>query len=71
MTTKAKVFIYAREFKGEVKLSDFKLIEEILPPLRDGQFKASALYISPDPYQRTLIKNFPIGTTMVGRQVAK
>lgn len=71
MATKAKVFIYANAFKGAVKLTDFKLVEESLPALRDGQFMAEAIYISPDPYQRTLILNFPIGSTMVGRQIAK
>lgn len=71
MVTKAKVFIYAKPFKGEVKLSDFELIEEELSAVKDGQFLAEAMFVSPDPYQRTLILSFPVGTTMVGRQVAR
>lgn len=70
-SNKAKVFIYANAFKGEVKLTDFKLVEEQLPQLRDGQFLAEAIYISVDPYARTLALSFPVGTTMIGRQVAK
>lgn len=71
MASKAKVFIYASKFEGDVKLSDFKIIEENLPALRDGQFLAEAIYISVDPYQRTFILSYPVGTPMVGRQVAK
>lgn len=33
---KAKKFIYAKRFDGEPKLSDFELIEEELPSLKDG-----------------------------------
>jgi prostaglandin reductase 1 len=71
MATKAKVFLYAKVFKGKVKLSDFELIEEELPALSDGQFLAEAMFISPDPYQRTLILSSPVGVTMIGRQVAR
>jgi NADPH-dependent curcumin reductase CurA len=58
-------------FKGEVKLTDFKLIEEEIPALKDTEFMVEAMFISPDPYQRALIANFPLGSTMVGRQVAR
>lgn len=71
MTQKAKVFIYAKAFIGEVKLSNFKIIEEELPALRDAQFLAQAIFISVDPYVRTFILSYPVGTPMVGRQVAK
>lgn len=33
---KAKVFIYAKPFDGPAKESNFKLIEEELPALKDG-----------------------------------
>nr|CAD7415442.1 unnamed protein product [Timema cristinae] len=34
--TKAKKFILARHFDGEPKESDLKLVEEELPPIKDG-----------------------------------
>lgn len=71
MTTKARVFIYAKAFKGAVKLSDFKLVDEVLPAVRDGQFLAEATYISVDPYLRNLVATLPEGSVMMGRQVAK
>lgn len=33
---KTKKFIYAKAFEGEPKETDFKLVEEELPPLQDG-----------------------------------
>nr|CAD7577769.1 unnamed protein product [Timema californicum] len=35
--TKAKKFILARHFDGEPKESDLKLVEEELPPIKDGE----------------------------------
>lgn len=71
MAQRAKVFIYANAFKGEVTLNNFTIIEEELPSLRNGQFLAEAIFISVDPYVRTFILSYPEGTPMVGRQVAK
>lgn len=68
---KAKVFIYAQKFEGEVQLSNFELVEEDIPALQDDQFLVEAIYVSVDPYVRTLALNFPTGITMIGRQVAK
>lgn len=33
---KTKKFIYAKRFNGEPKETDFQLVEEELPPLKDG-----------------------------------
>jgi prostaglandin reductase 1 len=33
---KTKKFIFARHFDGEPKEDDFKLVEEELPPLKEG-----------------------------------
>lgn len=33
---KTKKFIYAKPFEGEPKETDFKLVEEELPALKDG-----------------------------------
>lgn len=71
MAIRAKVFLYANAFKGTVKLTDFQLVEQELPPLRDGQFLAEAIYLSVDPYMRSYVLGSPVGTTMIGRQVAK
>lgn len=72
MTSKtAKVWIYAKEFKGDVNLSNFDLKEEQVNDILDGEFLAEALYISVDPYQRTFQLQFPTGTMMIGRQIAR
>ena len=48
----AKVWICAKEFKGEVQLDNFELIEEELKPIEDDEFIAetkssSALHREP------------------------
>lgn len=70
---RAKKFIYAIEFVGEPKLSDFELAEEDLPPLADGEVLIEALYLSVDPYMRVMILlgMVPLGSLMIGGQVAK
>lgn len=68
---KAKKFIYAAEFKGEPKLSNFKLVEEHLPPLKDGEFLSESVYLSVDPYMRGKMTPAMIGSTMIGGQVGK
>jgi prostaglandin reductase 1 len=67
----AKKFIYASAFKGEPKLSDFKLVEEELPALKDGEILIEAQYWSVDPYMRPYMSRYPIGSQMIGGQVAK
>lgn len=71
MATKSKVFKYAKAFKGEVKLTDFELVDEGLAALRDGQFLAQAIYLTVDPYLRNFMASLPTGSTMAGRQVAR
>lgn len=71
MALRAKVFLYANPFKGAVKLTDFQLVEQDLPPVQDGQFLAEAIYLSVDPYMRSYVLGSPVGSTMIGRQVAK
>lgn len=68
---KAKVWKCAKEFKGQVNLTNFELADEELCELEDGEFLAEALFISVDPYVRTFQLRFPVGATMIGRQVAK
>ncbi|KAK5647441.1 hypothetical protein RI129_002333 [Pyrocoelia pectoralis] len=67
----AEVYILQNYFHGLPKQSDFKLIEEELPPLKDGEFLAEALYLSVDPYMRVKFKDLKLGSTFFGYQVAK
>jgi prostaglandin reductase 1 len=68
---KAKVWIYDKEFKDEVKEENFSLIEEEIGSINDGEFLAKALFLSVDPYIRTFQLQFPIGSVISGRQVAE
>lgn len=68
---KAKVFVYARPFEGDPQLSNFALQEENLPDLKDGEILIEALFISVDPYMRLYVQSNPIGSVMIGGQVAK
>ncbi|KAL1509777.1 hypothetical protein ABEB36_004462 [Hypothenemus hampei] len=68
---KAKRFILVKRFVGFPKPTDLKLVEEELPPIKDGEFLAEAIYLSVDPYLRKKVSSFPVGDTMVGTQVAK
>lgn len=67
----AKVWIYAKVFKGEVQFDNFKLIEEEIRKIKDGEFLLEALYLSVDPYQRTFQLQFPVGSVILGRQIGK
>lgn len=67
----AKVWTYAKEFKGEVQQDNFELIEEKLRDIENGEFLAEAIFLSVDPYQRTFQLQFPVGSVILGRQVAK
>ena len=71
MAVRAKKYIYASAFKGEPKLTDIQLVEEDLPPLKDGEVLIEALYLSVDPYMRPYMTRFPINSDMIGGQVAK
>ncbi|XP_033221911.1 prostaglandin reductase 1-like [Belonocnema kinseyi] len=67
----AKKFIIAKHFEGEPKPSDLKLVEEELPPIKDGEILFETEYLSVDPYMRPYAVNFPIGSDMCGCQIAK
>lgn len=71
MAVRAKKFIYASAFKGEPKLSDIQLVEEDLPDLKNGEILIEAIYLSVDPYMRPYMTRYPVGTPMIGGQVAK
>ncbi|XP_039453376.1 prostaglandin reductase 1-like [Culex pipiens pallens] len=71
MVYTAKKWIYARAFDGEPKLDDFRLEEEVMPELQDGEFLAEAEILSVDPYMRIYILSYPVGSVMIGGQVAR
>jgi prostaglandin reductase 1 len=68
---KARKFLYAKEFKGEPTASNFKLVEENLPALKDGEILAEAEYLSVDPYMRAYMVRYRTGCLMIGGQIAK
>nr|CAI5870066.1 unnamed protein product [Callosobruchus analis] len=68
---KSKVFLYNKKFEGLPKVSDFKLVEENVPALKDGEFLAQAVYLSVDPYMRAYAVGLPTGIPMIGGQIAK
>lgn len=69
---KSKVILYAKKFEGKVTTSNFQLTEEeTLGEVQNGEFLAEAMFISVDPYTRSMALRFPEGTTMIGRQVAR
>ena len=69
--TIVKKIILPNGFKGEPKLTDFKLVEERLPALKDGEVLFEALYHSVDPYMRVYMADLPLGSTMIGGQIAR
>uniref|UniRef100_A0A8D8CVF9 Prostaglandin reductase 1 n=1 Tax=Culex pipiens TaxID=7175 RepID=A0A8D8CVF9_CULPI len=63
-------WLYAKKFEGEPTPANFRLVEEEIPPLQDGQFLAQATFLSVDPYMRPYMRSYPEGTLMIGGQVA-
>ncbi|KAL1132042.1 hypothetical protein AAG570_011650 [Ranatra chinensis] len=68
---KGKRFVFAKHFDGVPKKSDFELVEEEVPPVKDGEVLFQALFISVDPYMRPYSARIQTGTTMIGEQVAR
>ncbi|XP_062551440.1 prostaglandin reductase 1-like [Armigeres subalbatus] len=67
----AKKWIYARTFEGVPKPDDFRLEEEVLPEIQDGEFLAKAEFLSVDPYMRIHIHLYPVEIVMIGGQIAQ
>jgi prostaglandin reductase 1 len=71
LQVKARKWILLKHFEGLPKRSDLDLQEEELPPLKDGEFLAEAVYLSVDPYMRGFSKSMKPGDVMIGEQVAR
>ncbi|XP_055608894.1 prostaglandin reductase 1-like [Uranotaenia lowii] len=67
----ARKWLYAKKFEGEPTSANFRLVEELLPELQDGEFLAQAEFLSVDPYMRPYMGRYEEGTLMIGGQVAK
>lgn len=67
----AKKYLLIRRSVGLPKPSDFKLVTETLPPLKENEYLAEAVFLSVDPYMRAYMPRIPLNTTMIGGQVAK
>ncbi|XP_078595901.1 prostaglandin reductase 1-like [Branchiostoma floridae x Branchiostoma japonicum] len=63
---KSKRFVFARQFDGMPKESDFVLVEEETPELKDGEILVESLFNSVDPYMRPYTRVLPTGITMIG-----
>lgn len=68
---RAQKFLYVKEFRGFPTLDNFRLTEEELEPIKDGEFLAKALYLSVDPYMRSFMLRFEPPALMVGGQIAE
>ncbi|XP_062540760.1 prostaglandin reductase 1-like [Armigeres subalbatus] len=71
MVVVSRNWLYVKEFKGEPKEENFELVDEELPTLQDGEFLAEAEYLSVDPYMRPYMGRYPVGSLMIGGQIAK
>jgi NADPH-dependent curcumin reductase CurA len=68
---KARIFKVVKHFSGYPAEDDFAIVEEELPPLRDGEVLGKTLYLSVDPYMRIFAAKLPQGSTMIGEAVGR
>ena len=52
LQVKARKWVAGKLFEGTPQRSDLSIEEEELPPLKDGEFLAEAVFLSVDPYMR-------------------
>jgi len=64
-------FVLKHHFVGMPKNEDFDLVEDNLPPLKDGQILIDALFLSVDPYMRPYVLRLSPPFTMIGTGVYK
>ncbi|XP_059048573.1 prostaglandin reductase 1-like [Achroia grisella] len=66
---KARKYVVTKIFQGQPKRSDYELVEEELPPLKDGEVLVKAEWISVDPYLRAYNRESPTPYDQFGFQV--
>nr|CAC38761.1 leukotriene B4 [Geodia cydonium] len=71
MATKIRKYVLRSHFSGFPQRDALEIVEEELPPIKDGEFLCEAQWISVDPYMRPYTSRLPLGITMIGTQVAK
>ncbi|XP_041379630.1 prostaglandin reductase 1-like [Gigantopelta aegis] len=64
----ARKWLLKKNYEGTPKREDLEIIEEELPPLKDGEFLVEAQWITVDPYQRIVTG---VGNVIKGGQVGK
>ena len=64
-------WVLKHHFDGLPKKQDFELVEEELPPLKDGQVLIKALWLSVDPYMRPYVARYNPPITMIGQALFK
>lgn len=67
----SKKYVLVKHFEGLPKPSDFEIVEETLPALKNGEILTEAIYISVDPYIRAYSVRLSPGDTIIASQVAK
>ncbi|XP_049947062.1 prostaglandin reductase 1-like [Schistocerca serialis cubense] len=65
---KARKIVLVRHFEGQPRTEDFRIEEEDLPPVKDGQILAEAVYFSVDPFQKVHTAMQKVGDTFYGAQ---
>ncbi|XP_026746878.1 prostaglandin reductase 1-like [Trichoplusia ni] len=67
----AQKYVLTKYFQGEPKRTDFQIVKEELPELKEGEILAEAEYLSVDPYMRAYMIGYKLPADMIGGQVAK
>merc|ERR1711935_652390 len=67
---KARKFVLKHHFTGLPKPEDFDLVEEDLPPLKDGEIQIKSTFLSVDPYMRPYSMRMTPPFTMIGSNVS-
>jgi len=66
---KGQKWVLKHHFSGPPKESDFELVEEELPELKEDEILYRSLFISVDPYQRPFTDSMEVPMTMIGSSV--
>ncbi|CAH1244687.1 PTGR1 [Branchiostoma lanceolatum] len=68
---RAKRFVIAGKFDGLPKVTDFQIVEEETPELKNRELLCETLFISVDPYMRVFGRFLKEGDTMLGEVVGR